>query len=102
MLWRCFSYFLGYPFIKKYKFIFNQDSKILGYFHNKPEEEIEKDPVILIVSISILSVILLGLGIFAFIYLFKMKKNKKMAKELNEEKDVTYNNEGLIPNEDKN
>ena len=94
--------FLGYPFIKKYKFIFNQDSKILGYFHNKPEEEIEKDPVILIVSISILSVILLGLGIFAFIYLFKMKKNKKMAKELNEEKDITYNNEGLIPNEDKN
>ena len=94
---------LGYPFLKKYQFIFNQDKKTFGYFHNKPEEENEF-PVGYIVIISILSAILIGLGIFAVIYFLKYKQKKKMmAKELSDETetDKANNNEGLIPNEEK-
>ena len=94
---------LGYPFLKKYQFIFNQDKQTFGYFHNKPEEE-NLFPVGYIVIISILSAILIGLGIFAFIYFLKYKQKKKMmAKELSDETetDKTNNNEGLIPNEEK-
>ena len=94
---------LGYPFLKKYQFIFNQDKKTFGYFHNKPEEENEF-PIGYIVIISILSAILIGLGIFAVIYFFKYRQKKKMmAKELSDETetDKANNNEGLIPNEEK-
>jgi len=92
---------LGYPFLKKYQFIFNQDKKTLGYFHNKAEEK-NKFPISYIVIISILSVILIGLGILAVINFLKYKQKKKMmAKELTDEIDKANNNEGLIPNEEK-
>ena len=92
---------LGYPFLKKYKFIFNQDSKTLGYFYKSRELESEdnKVPIGYIIIIIILSIIFIGLGVFAFIYFFKTKKKKKNAEELSEERDSKNNNEGLIPNE---
>ena len=91
---------LGYPFLKKYKFIFNQDSKTLGYFYKSRELESEdnKVPIGYIIIIVILSIIFIGLGVFAFIYFFKTKKKKKNAEELSEESDSKNNNEGLIPN----
>lgn len=98
---------LGYPFFKKYNFIFNQDSKTLGYFIKK-SEEISKDsikiPVIyIIIIILVLSIVLIGLGIFAYTYFCVNKKKKKMAKELTEDiEDNPQNKEGLIPNEENN
>ena len=93
--------FLGYPFLKKYQLIFNQDDKTIGYFTNIIKED-DKIPIGYIILIAILSVILVGLGIFAFVYFYAYKKKKKYAKELSEETDKTNNNEGLIPNEDNN
>ena len=92
---------LGYPFLKKYKIIFNQDSKTLGYFHksNELEPEENKFHVGYIIIIAILFIILIGLGVIGFAYFSKYKKKKKMAKELSEENDTKNNNEGLIPNE---
>ena len=96
--------YLGYPFLKKYQFIFNQDSKILAYFHKyiKPIE-IEIKPklkTVYIVIICVLSIVLIGLGVFTYIYFFVMKKKKKNASELSDEINRPNNNEGLIPNED--
>ena len=101
---------LGYPFFKKYKFIFNQDSKTLGYF-TKKSEEISKDllkipviiPVVYIIIILVLSIVLIGLGIFANVYFYVNKKKKKMAKELTEDNENNpQNKEGLIPNDENN
>ena len=94
--------YLGYPFLKKYKFIFNQDSKTIGYFFQKEKEIVQnkKFKTIYIVLICVLSVILIGLGIF--IYFFLKKKKKKIAKELSEQPETQNNNEGLIPNEESN
>ena len=92
---------MGYPFLKKYQLIFNQDDKTIGYFTNIIKED-DKIPIGYIILIAILSVILVGLGIFAFVYFYAYKKKKKYAKELSEETDKTNNNEGLIPNEDNN
>ena len=105
--------YLGYPFLKKYKFIFNQDSKTLGYLFEsngtvgprgkEKEKEIvkkEKFKTIYIVLICVLSAILIGLGIF--IYFFLKKKKKKLASELSEQPETQNNNEGLIPNEESN
>ena len=77
--------YLGYPFLKKYKFIFNQDSKTLGYLfesngtvgprgkekEKEKEKEIvkkEKFKTIYIVLICVLSAILIGLGIFLYFF----------------------------------
>ena len=92
---------LGYPFLKKYKIIFNQDSKTLGYFHksNEIEQEENKFHVGYIIIIAILFIILIGLGVIGFAYFSKYKKKKKIAKELSEENETKNNNEGLIPNE---
>ena len=92
--------YLGYPFLKKYKFIFNQDSKTLAYFHEKEKETPPKLKTVYIVIICILSAILLGLGIFMIYYFLVKKKKKKIASELTEQNDEPNNNEGLIPNEE--
>ena len=93
--------YLGYPFLKKYKIIFNQDSKTIGYFHKKPKAIEDKTPIVYIIMISILSVIFIVLAAFALYYFLVVQKKKKMAKELTDEVDKTKNNEGLIPNEDE-
>ena len=104
--------FLGYPFLKKYKFIFNQDSKTLTYFYkniisNEKEKEKEKEKTqklktVYIVLICILSAVLIGLGIFIIYYFLVKKKKKKLASELAEQNDEPNNNEGLIPTEESN
>ena len=94
---------LGYPFLKKYQIIFNQDTKTLGYFHKSKEEMDDNLPVGYIVIIIIFSVILIGLGISGFICFFKYKKKKKkIAEELSDDSGKANNNEGLIPNEENN
>ena len=97
---------LGYPFFKKYNFIFNQDSKTLGFFTKKIElisKESIKIPVVYIIIILVLSIVLIGLGIFAYTYFCVNKKKKKMAKELSEEiENEPQNKEGLFPNEENN
>ena len=105
--------YLGYPFLKKYKFIFNQDSKTLGFFfesngtitpkEKEKENEIikkQKFKTIYIVLICVLSAILIGLGIFIYYYFFVKNKKKKLANELTEQPEEQNNNEGLIPNEE--
>ena len=101
--------YLGYPFFKKYKFIFNPDDKTLGYYgYIEQNNNEEQNNTVYIVVISFLSVVLLGLGIFAYVVIFVIKKKKKYAKELYDETDNNninnnvYNNEGLIPSENTN
>ena len=100
--------YLGYPFFKKYKFIFNPDNKTIGYYGNiDPNENTDnsepKSKTVYIIVISFLSVVLISLAIFAFIIIFIKKKKKKNAKELLDETPYNNNynnNEGLIPNEE--
>ena len=100
--------YLGYPFFKKYKFIFNLDNKTIGYYGNiEPNENTDysepKSKTAYIIVISFLSVVLISLAIFAFIIIFIKKKKKKNAKELLDETPYNNNynnNEGLIPNEE--
>ncbi len=56
---------LGYPFLKKYKIIFNQHSKTLASFHksNELEPEENKFHVGYIIIIVILFIISIGLGV---------------------------------------
>ena len=95
--------YLGYPFLKKYNFIFNSDFKTVGYYYNSKYGPpiIKKSYVVYIVVICLLSVALIILSVFIYIIFCLKKKKKKNAKELH---DVTSpynnnNNEELIPDD---
>ena len=92
---------LGYPFLKKYKFIFDIDSKLMGFFcsnqcpnnssdeknDNSPNSEeqnnnkikesnISNNKLIIIISIVIISIIILITGIFIGKKLYEVRKRR--------------------------
>ena len=92
----------GFPFLKKYQLIFNQDLKTIGYYSkieqviedNNNNESESKIPLYLV--IIFLGLILIFLIVFGVIYyLKKFKSNKKNATELS-------NNDIQERKEDKN
>ena len=86
---------LGKIFSLKYKFIFNPDTRQIGFLKKiKKEENKNKDIKMIIIKIliiAILSIILIILGIKLGKELFRMKR-KKRANELNDEYEY-FNNE---------
>ena len=91
-----FDWYLGKPFLKKYSFLMNQDSKTVGFYKkNIKSNEKKKDYIILkIFAIIFGIVILLILGVFIGKYYFsdKFKKHKNM---LEEEYDYTSKNDEI-------
>ena len=103
-----FDWHFGKPFLRKYSFLMNQDTKIIGFYknNNKEKNEEKKDnneynktnwysklQIILFIFLIIIAVILLVIsGIFIGIHLFKKKKSKKYSIE--EEYDYTPKNDG--------
>ena len=90
---QCRYWILGEPFFKKYKFIFNKDSKTMGIYtsiNNKDNRNTwwskYKWYFILIVLLVIL---LCGLSVLLFLFLRKPKKRKIKANELDDEFDYT-------------
>ena len=89
---------MGKPFLRKYAFAYNFDSKLIWYYKDIDGEEIPDNKnnnnfiklIIMIVSLSIL------LGVLSFIigrYIYLKKKNKKYkAEELEEEVMKTNDN----------
>ena len=74
---------LGYPFLKKYQLIFNQNTKTIGFYLDNKEENSRFFSVKYIITICILTVFLLGLIIVAILFFWKKKKDdKKNATEL--------------------
>ena len=111
------KWFLGNIFLRKYYFVFNQDSKTIGFYNLnlprkqriKSEKENENKKEIMIINEKMnikYIIIILGLGslLFIFIGITITKKiytkfpNKKKAFELNEEYD---NNKDINQQENK-
>ena len=79
----------GYPFLKKYKFIFDIDSKLMGFYcddkcppnkgqntdNNKESNFNMKNPII-IISVVIISIIILIAGIFIGKKIYEVKKRR--------------------------
>jgi hypothetical protein len=97
----------GYPFLKKYQLIFNQDTKTIGLYTNILKDK-EKSPsnsiVIYYIVIIVLGIILLSLIIVVIVCYIIRKNNKRNATELSNspyEDDMNKNNNSLIENENK-
>ena len=76
---------LGYPFLKKYQLIFNQNTKTIGFYLENKEENSSYLSVKYIITICILTLFLLSLIIVAFLFFWKKKKDKQNATELLDE-----------------
>lgn len=74
---------LGKPFVKKYKFAFDHDSKTMLYYqknendNNENDNNKKKKNSLLYILISILGVFVIVLGIFIGKFIFGKKKKKK-------------------------
>ena len=105
-----FDWYFGQPFLIKYSFSMNQDTKIIG-FYKQPENNNDsnnnknkkdnlifgtKSTIILFISLTICVIILLLLsGIFLGRYIYRNKKTKKNV--LEEDFDYTAKkDEGII------
>ena len=105
-----FDWYFGKPFLRKYSFSMNQDTKIIG-FYKQPENNNDsnnnknkkdnlifgtKSTIILFISLTICVIILLLLsGIFLGRYIYRNKKTKKNV--LEEDFDYTAKkDEGII------
>ena len=75
---------LGFPFIKKYQMVFNPNTKTIGFYLDKINEEKFSYLKKYFVVIIILSLILIGLLTVSITFFIKKKrnKNKKNATEL--------------------
>ena len=87
-----FDWYLGKPFLKKYSFLMNQDSKIVGFYKrkdykNSDNSNDDNNVILKIILIVIGVIILLILGIFIGKYFFKNKKKHKNI--LDEDYDYT-------------
>ena len=79
------NWILGKVFLKKYLFVFNSDSKTIGFYkeENNLNKIKNKNSILLVILICISIVILISL---IYIISFCLKKErKKKAFELNEE-----------------
>ena len=70
---------LGYPFLKKYQLIFNQDTKTIGFYKEPREPSIITYYIIIFILGTIL-IILIIIGII--IYFKRIKHTKNLTKEL--------------------
>ena len=84
------EWYIGLPLLKKYQFVFNQDSKTIGFYN--PDLEIETNRnsnsnssnYILYIIIFISWIIFICIGFFIGKYFYKKYKNKKRANELDD------------------
>ena len=81
------SWYLGKPFLKKYQFIFNPDTKTIGYYTNSNNEDgggfVSKETFIVVIIIVIVVVVVIC-GIIGKI-LFDKFRRKKRANELTDD-----------------
>ena len=83
---------LGYPFLKKYEIIFNQDIRTIGFYKDKSNKDNSDNSssssntyyYIIIISLSIILCLLIYFGIN--LYVKRRKTEKKYAVELYREK----------------
>jgi hypothetical protein len=104
------TWYLGKPISLKYKFVFNPESKLIGFYRNyyskesdnKPQSSNNLEVVIKIFIIILLSILLVLLGIKIGKMLYGMKR-KKRANELIDEADYNsdVNNNDVNNNDDK-
>ena len=101
------NWHIGFPFLKKYQFVFNQESKMISFYHpNYPKEkEIDKKDelnngsmsfttIIIIVSIVLIIIIVAGFIIGKILY--KKYYKRKRANELEDNYDyITEENERI-------
>ena len=103
MVFGKYDLIFGYPFLKKYNMIFNQDLKTIGIYTKKEGNNSKNSFKIYYIIIIILAIILMLLiFIFIYIYMEKRKNQKKEANELSNEenKEEFYNkNEILVHDE---
>ena len=94
---------LGYPFLKKYQLVFNQDTKIIGFYTDiNINDKNNNSNISYYVIIIILGIILLSLIIYVIIFYLKRKKNtKKNATELSNEQNEEYSNKNTKILEDE-
>ena len=86
--------YLGYPFLKKYQLIFNQNDKTIGFYLDKKGVSPSTISIlnIYLIAIIILSSLLVCLIVFVIIYFCKKKKHKKEVVELLDENHIEDNN----------
>ena len=90
---------LGFPFLKKYQFVFDEDKKLISYY-NSPENETNDNNIsnnknnddkfklyILIAILSLIICILFSLAFFLIYKLMNIQKRRKRANELDDEYD---------------
>ena len=71
------SFSLGKPFLRKYSFLFNQDTKLIGYYIKKEKNKSDNNNngvILKLIVIILLLIILFILGIIIGKYLIKKKK----------------------------
>ena len=82
---RRFDWRLGKPFLRKYSFLFNQDTKMIGFYKNQNNRNNINEPksdsqwkLILIFFLAFFaSILLIFFGILIGIYLFRKKRKNK-------------------------
>ena len=74
------DWYLGKPFLKKYSFLMNQDSKIIGYYDRKIIDNSNNNNYITlkIILIVIGIIIILALGVVLGKFITKEKKRKNI------------------------
>jgi hypothetical protein len=89
------DWYLGKPFLKKYSFLMNQDSKIIGYYDRKIIDNSNNNNYITlkIILIVIGIIIILALGVVLGKFITKEKKRKNVMDD--DEYDYTAKNDEI-------
>ena len=104
------DWLLGYAFLKKYQFAFNQDSKSI-FFYNQEFSDVEendknnnkeKKNILMWIFIVISWIVFIGLGILFGIFIYKKFSKKKRANELNDDYDYIQENDDKENNKNIN
>ena len=89
------NWIIGYPFFKKYEFVFQPDKKIIGTYISYPKGSMNDNGnktntsvILLICLVCVLFVVISVLSIFLF-KLLKKKLKKKRANELDDNFDYS-------------
>lgn len=109
MVFGKYELIFGFPFLKKYQMIFNQDSKTIEFYSYISNSTSNSTPFssssTIYYYIVIVILIILFLGLLAFIiidYFKRMKKKKKNAKELSNEENENSDDKNKILVNDEN
>ena len=84
---------LGNTFMRKYQFVFNLESKEIGFYNpnlekknNDKENPKDSSKVVLYIILAVaLVIILIGIGIFIKMKFYPSKKKKQRANELDDD-----------------